>query len=138
MTQVTGLEEIWRLFAEQEIRALIGLYPQLADDLDGTGFARLFTDEGVIDIGGQEIKGRAAIESWLRSTNEAGPMRHFMANPRIVLTSPTRAHGSMDMALLSFRDGQWVVTQTPRYNDSFERTAEGWKFARRILSFRPL
>jgi SnoaL-like domain len=130
------MDALERLVAESDIRQLLALYPQHADDGEHQAFADLFAEHGSIHIGEQPIEGRAAIREWIASTDAAGPMRHLMLNSYICVTSPDEAHGSLDMALLGQRDGRWIVRTAPRYADSFVRTVDGWRFAKREITFR--
>jgi len=124
-----------RLAAESDLRQLIAIYPQHADDGDAEGFASLFAPDGVIVIGDERIAGRAAIGQWLLGTIKK-PTRHIMVNPYLVVDDAEHAHGSMDMELLRKGDDGWRLRSTIRYADSFVRTDEGWKFAQRELKLR--
>lgn len=125
-----------RLAAESDLRRIVGLYPQYADDADAEGFASLFTADGELLVGDEVVKGRAAIAEWLLGTLKGLPMRHMMLNSVIEVLSPTEARGSLDMALLLLRDKRWTIGPAPRYADTYAKTDEGWKFARRTLELR--
>lgn len=130
------MNEIERLVAESDIRKLVALYPQAADDGAYETFSSLFIPDGAIQIGNERMSGRKEISKWLETTHAVGPLRHLMLNPSIELDSPNTAHGKMDMALLVKKDGKWVLTAPSRYNDTFKRTNEGWRFAERVLELR--
>jgi hypothetical protein len=130
------MELIEELIAERECRKLVGLYPQLCDDANGTGLGALFTDDGVLSVAGQTMQGPAAIGAWLLETLKVGPMRHLMMNPCITVESPDRAQGTLDMALLLKGEQGWGLIATARYNDVFVRTPQGWRFAQRKVDIR--
>lgn|GEM_PF-2979235 len=124
------------LVAERDIRRLLALYPRYADDLDAQAFAELFTPTGRIDVAGRVTEGREAIASWLPAAAGGNQTRHIMVNSFISVTSAEEAHGTTDMALLMWRDGQWVLSGSPRYTDRYEKIPEGWRFAERSIAMR--
>ena len=121
--------------AEREIGKLLALYPQHADDGDAEAFGALFADDGELVAGGETITGPAAIAQWLRQTLTRGKMRHLMMNAHIDVISPDHATGSMDMMLQNYdkAGNGWRVVLIPRYTDSYVKTPDGWKIARRKL-----
>ncbi|MBF6209159.1 nuclear transport factor 2 family protein [Streptomyces gardneri] len=130
------MDDLERLVAESDIRQLLGLYPQHADDGEHDAFAGLFSDDGVIRIGDRVIAGQSEIRDWIASTAAAGPLRHLMMNSYVYVTSTAEAYGSIDMVLLGKPHGHWEIRATPRYSDRFVKTAAGWRFAERALQLR--
>ena len=130
------MELIDELMAERACRQLVGLYPQLCDDADGEGLGALFTEDGVLSVAGQAIQGPTAIGAWLLETLRVGPMRHLMMNPHIIVESPDRACGTLDMALLLKGEQGWQLIASARYSDVYVRTPQGWRFAERKVDIR--
>lgn len=130
------MELLEQLVAERDIRKIVALYPQYADDAKDKGWADLFTPDGEFVVGDRVVKGRAALAEWLLGTLKGPPMRHLMLNNDIEIVSEREARGSLDMALLLHKDGNWVVGPAPRYHDLYVRTEDGWKFARRTITMR--
>jgi hypothetical protein len=130
------MDLLQELLAEREIRKIVALYPQYADNADEVAWAALFSEDGELCIGDTVVKGREALAEWLLGTLKGPAMRHMMLNSFIEVESEDTARGSLDMALLLRKDDRWMVGPTPRYDDQYVRTAEGWKFARRRLQMR--
>jgi hypothetical protein len=130
------MDLLQELLAEREIRKIVALYPQYADNADEVAWAALFVEDGELCIGDTVIKGREALAAWLLGTLKGPPMRHMMLNSFIDVMSEDSARGSLDMALLLRKDDRWELGPAPRYDDQYVRTADGWKFARRRLHIR--
>ena len=127
------MDLIETLVAEREIRHLIARYAQTADDPDTSGFAALFTSDGVLALPAKRCVGQAEIEQWLLATLKTGKTRHLFMNPLIEVISPGQASGSMDMLALRAGDLGWVLAATLRYTDRYVHTGQGWKFSERNL-----
>ena len=126
------MDPVTTLVAESEIRALLAAYAQRADDADESGYAALFTDNGVLTIEGARHEGRAAIGAWLMSTLSR-PMRHVMANIIIDVTSADAASGTSDGMFFRKYDQAWRPYGTARYQDRYVRGDGGWLFAERHI-----
>ena len=130
------MEILDELVAERDIRRLLALYAQHADDGDAESYGALFAGDGAIVSQGQRGEGRAAVQEWLLGTLRGKPLRHLMVNPSVVIEDEAHAAGSMDMALLRKEDTGWRVWATIRYRDTYVKTAGGWRFAERVLEPR--
>lgn len=130
------MDLLQELLAEREIRKIVALYPQYADNSDEVAFAGLFSEDGELCIGDTVVKGRKAIAEWLLGTLKGPAMRHMMLNSYIELISDDTARGNMDMALLMSKDDRWVLGPAPRYDDLYVRTDDGWKFSQRRIHIR--
>lgn len=123
-----------RLAAESDIRNLVALYPQLADDAAVREWSELFAHDGVLRVGTKTMEGRAALAQWLAEALATATMRHICTNVSVVMDSENDAHGITDLLLVVAKDGAWTVGATSRYADRYVRTAEGWRFAERVLT----
>jgi uncharacterized protein (TIGR02246 family) len=122
------------LAAERDIRTIIAQYGQYADDRDGTAYAGLFTEDGALVLGRKRHEGRAAIATWLEATE--GTLLHAMCNIHVRVESPTTAVGSLDAMVSAKSDSGWAPVTVIRYADTYAKTADGWRFAERILKIR--
>ena len=126
-----------RLFAEQEIAALVTRYAMLNDDGDHAGVAALFTEDGsfVRPSGGAPIVGPAAI----RASYEGRPpriSRHLITNIVVDLESADAATARSTMILYTAAPGALpAVANKPAllggFRDRLVKTADGWRFAAR-------
>ncbi len=130
------MDSLESLLAERDIRNLIALYPQYADDGNTEALGQLFAESGSLTVMGERFVGPAAIGEWVRATLQNGTMRHLMMNAQIVVESSGTASGSMDMLLLAKSETGWQPAAAPRYTDHFVNTAQGWKFASREIDVR--
>ncbi|HIG72572.1 MAG: nuclear transport factor 2 family protein [Myxococcales bacterium] len=126
------------------ILQLYSRYSTAIDTGDGAGFANCFLPDGVFDSGINVLEGFEAISKFADQTHSAMPgMRHNATN--IVIdslekdaasdgadTSADRAQGSA--FLIGYVvDGGYKVIVTGRYSDELTRTADGWRFSRRVF-----
>ena len=123
------------------ILQLYSRYSTAIDTGDGAGFANCFVPDGVFDNGMNVLEGFEAISKFAVQTHSAMPgMRHNATN--IVVdsiaaadaadTSTDRAQGSA--FLIGYVvDGGYKVIVTGRYIDELVKTADGWRFSRRVF-----
>jgi hypothetical protein len=130
------MDVLEQLLAERDIRQLVSLYPQYADDSNDQGLAELFEENGAIVVGAHHVKGHAAIREWVLSVMKGKSLRHLMANAHIIVKSAEQASGTMDMVLLCKNGNAWDILASPRYTDDFINTGNGWKFAQRVIDPR--
>ena len=131
------MDLLQELGAERDIRKLLALYPQLADNEGAAAaWSELFAEDGALVIGPQWIEGRAALREWMAAAQSGPKMRHLMVNAAISVESSDAASATMDMGLLRGEGGQWLLAASPRYTDRLVRTASGWKFQERVLENR--
>jgi uncharacterized protein (TIGR02246 family) len=125
-----------QLAAEREIRALTAAYAQHADDRDADAYAGLFTDDGVFDIGARRLEGRPAIHEFMAGGGDGVKRQHAMFNLLVSLDGDRTATGTID-AMVSAKDGDgWRPALAVRYHDRYTKTADGWRFAERVLAYR--
>lgn len=119
----------------QDVRGLVDRYAQSADRRDRPGFAAGFTVDGVLVVGGgREIKGRKAISNVLEhlETNYVRTM-HFVGNHLVDFVGDGATGETYCIAHHIYSDGESErdTSMFIRYNDTYARTAEGWKMSRR-------
>jgi uncharacterized protein (TIGR02246 family) len=110
-----------------EILQLLYRYNHAIDGGDASGWADLFTKDGVFDVGGEPMVGRDALVEF--AANVHG-LRHVVVNPLIELEGDS----ATVRAYLFVLHGS-AIAVTGSYLDEVVRTADGWRFAKR--SFTP-
>jgi hypothetical protein len=128
-----------RLEAESQIRGLIARYCFTIDDRDMLGVATLFDEDARVasQDGVMEARGVEAIMAQFRGRFEVlGPGGHYMHDIAIDLSDIDRdeATGRVSGHAELWRRGRMMVAAL-RYRDRYRRTAAGWRFAERIISF---
>jgi SnoaL-like domain len=95
----------------------------------------LFTEDGVLILGTNELKGRDAIQTWGRQLDEARTyacIRHVAGNMRFTIVGDNEAEGVTILTVFMDDDTSttvpWVVGED---HDHFVRTEEGWRFKSR-------
>jgi hypothetical protein len=115
-----------------DILQLYARYNTAIDTGDDAGFGGCFVPDGVFDSGMAVIEGREGISAFAKGTHAGLPgMRHNALN--IVVEGDTpNATGSA--FLIGYRvDGGYQVIVTGRYQDELTKTAEGWRFTKRVF-----
>ena len=122
---------------EEAIRRTIAQYCQLCDDGRFEEWADLFTVDAHFHVMGRTYTGRAEIRAFI----EAGqpPERrgkHVCANT-VLEIAPDRlaATATTDYIFVGRAAGGLEVTSAGRYEDSFAREGEAWRFAERRIVF---
>lgn len=128
------MDELQRLLAERACERLMALYTQCVDLRKGEGLGELFTEDGVLDVTGTPLAGRAAIEAALVAGASARFMRHICTNVLVEVTGEDRATGTCYLTAYVQAPGDGSLglpTVMGEYHDEFRRTAEGWRIAQR-------
>jgi hypothetical protein len=120
-----------------EIREIIERSVRHIDDQDGTAFAELFEEDGVLQLAGTVFAGREALRAMLGGATPARKwtapgellkqpgVMHLTTNP-IVDVDGDVATAETDM--ITFRrdpDGRATIALLARYRDRLRRTDEG-------------
>jgi ketosteroid isomerase-like protein len=122
------------------VRNVIALLAQRADGGDVDAYVDLFTPDASWEMPGAPRKGHADIRSGSlarRSAGETGPGTHTRHVVTTTAVTVNRDSAEADSYWLFLVD----TSREPRvrlmgtYHDTFERTAAGWKLARRQISF---
>lgn len=117
-----------------EIRELTARYNLASDSGNGDGFAATFTVDGSLVMAGKTIcSGAAELAAF------AGKPRgivHATTDPVILLEGDEAKQECTLLLFRTARDGSSVrLENTGRYEDELVRTADGWRFRRRSVSF---
>ncbi|MDE2404771.1 MAG: nuclear transport factor 2 family protein [Sphingomonadales bacterium] len=121
-----------RLLDEQAIRALAAAYSDAVTHLDPVAAAAVYAEDGVVEIVGNAIAGRAAIQAGMRDSFAAFSLLQLIEHGGVVTFDGDRAQARWSTVELAVRQGQQALNVIfGRYEDELVRTPEGWRFARR-------
>ncbi|VVD73663.1 nuclear transport factor 2 family protein [Pandoraea communis] len=145
MTAGVEPETLEALLAKQACHDLVMRFVACNDRRDPQGLAALFAENGVlVRPNGDTLAGPAAIAAAYADRPADRLTRHLVGNVLIDVTSPTSAIGSSTVLLWS---GSAQDTPGPfgrpaqgrqvmgEFEDTFVRTAQGWRIARREARF---
>ena len=135
------------------IAAALAQYSYRWDGKDSTGFADLFTLDGVMErwlagslVAGSRIVGRQAIKAYARTSHRGRladrQTRHHFSGLVFLELSPTSAI-TENMALITHQtaaDRAAVVRSSGIYRNNWKKTESGWLISKRLLftdSFDP-
>jgi len=128
-----------RLEAEAQIRGLIARYCFTIDDRDLPGIAALFAEDARVASadGVMDARGRDAIMAQYHGRFRVlGPGAHYMHDVALDFddADADAATGRVSGHAELWRRGQMMVAGL-RYRDRYRRTADGWRFAERMIGF---
>jgi hypothetical protein len=120
--------------ARDQIRYLLACYNNMADRGRIDEFARLFTEDGILQTSNQTLEGHEAIFRELSSiasgtrpdVNLIGS-RHQLTTCRIEMTGEDSAEGWTYF----FVSRRGTIIEEGTYIDRFTKTPDGWRFAHR-------
>lgn len=120
-------------------RDLIMDYAYFRDHKNAEALAALFTDDAELSILGDVRKGREAIRQ--RLAEMSGNTVHLMSTIRISKLSESEATGVSYVTVYAMPPGDDPHTVDGwagigEYHDTFRKTADGWKIAKRTLALR--
>ncbi len=120
-------------------RDLIMDYAYYRDHKNPDAYAALFTEDAELSILGDVRKGRDAIRQ--RLAEVTGNTVHLMSTIRITQVSETEATGVSYVTVYAMPPGEDPHTVDGwagigEYHDTYHKTAEGWKIAKRSLAMR--
>lgn len=129
--------ELWELLAREGLRDLVARYAHAADKGRFDELAALFTDSGVLDIGGGRVmRGREAIRTFLnqQKTDVAAKtgatlVRHHVTNLRLDVDDARTARGVAYFLVVTDRG----VDHWGQYRDRYLLDADRWRFAERTV-----
>ena len=139
-----------RVAAELEIRNVLALLAQLADRGDIDGYVALLTDDVVwampenpaIGLAASERRGRDEIVAGQRERIAAGLQGPGSDTMHVLSTISVEVGRDGDTAVARSYFQYWGTTTTEpavknlgRYHDELRRTSDGWKLARRTITF---
>lgn len=121
-----------------EIMQLYGRYCHALNSGAMEAFVNTYVEDGEFSYGRGSgkaandrtppVKGREA----LKKTGTGGGLRHFTSN-LLVTKTPEGANGSCYLILYDARVNPPRFVGTAIYDDTLVKTAEGWRFKKRIL-----
>ena len=143
MNQETIEQRLQRLEDRLAIKEVVDTFSNLADVRNIATQMYLFTEDAVVEthINGalfSELKGRAEIEKgFLSFISNFHTMYHMNGQLVIELDGDRAAgHHYCQVMLIASIDGKSTLnTNGVIYRDSYVRTADGWKIAKRISHF---
>ncbi|MGX7731507.1 SgcJ/EcaC family oxidoreductase [Rhodococcus sp. 2H158] len=124
-----------RLVAKDEIRDLAGRYALAVDDHDIDTVLSLFTEDGVFEVAGTELRGREQIRPfYVSSMDRYHTMLHTPEIHLVTIEDDSHASGIMTgHAELAVHDT--LMMTAFRYRDRYVRRDGTWLFERRTVSF---
>lgn len=130
-----------RLADELEIRNLVARLAQLADMGDLEEYVSLFTDDAAWEMPGGPRHGQADIMAGAKERRAAGTTGPGSNTRHVISTVAVRADGTDTASSDSYWQFFGNTTTAPavqlmgHYHDTLRRTPDGWKLARREISF---
>jgi len=114
----------------EEIRHLLARYCFAIDARDAETWAGLFTDDGVFHYAlGDPLTGREELRSFVSMVPD--DRHHLTMNEIIEIDGDT---ATVKAYALVTKETPPVISAVGDYDDTLTRTAEGWRFARRVYS----
>jgi hypothetical protein len=123
----------------ESIRLLIRDYGRLLDERRFDEFGQLFATEGEYVSGGATTRGPVAIADSLRRIMAGNPLGlaepnfHVLFNERIALQGDHATATSQSFFVAPGADGAPRLIMMASYEDSFVRTPNGWRYAKRVV-----
>jgi ketosteroid isomerase-like protein len=123
-----------------EVAAAIGntiaAYTQALDDGRVDDVVATFCADGVCDIAGMgTYEGHDQLRDAYEGWKPRGPQRHIVANTHITDWNDDEATAVSDVIFTAMGESGWTIFTVGRYQDTFHRDGDAWKFHRRAGSF---
>ncbi|MEU0237291.1 nuclear transport factor 2 family protein [Nocardiopsis sp. NPDC006198] len=119
------------LFDRADICDLLAEFVRRLDDRDFTGYAALFTEDGVLRMPGREHRGRAGLAEYVEADlGHYHRTHHLSANHRVEVDGD-RATSRSSMHAVHLRSADdptdwWSVGG--RYDNTYRRVGTAWRF----------
>jgi uncharacterized protein (TIGR02246 family) len=122
--------------ARLAIQELVATYDMAWDGHDADGVVETFVHDGVfVDAAGTPHRTRERIREFVEaSPGQFGAMRHITSTHLVTFTGDASARHRCYVVFVSHPGGERVL-DTGGYEDDVVLTDEGWRFARRVVSF---
>ena len=118
------------------IRATIATYTHALDDGRTDDIVATFCDDGVVEIDGMgSHKGHDALRAIYATWKPIGAQRHLVLNTLVTGWSDDEATAVSDVVFTFKGDAGWSILTVGRYEDTFHRDGDTWKFHSRSGSF---
>jgi ketosteroid isomerase-like protein len=118
------------LLAREGIRHTLASYNMAGDQQDASGYAAVFTEDGVLDAGEVQFNGREEIQAW-KSARAKAPtaefVRHNLTTCRIELTGPETATARTYFAVIT----EIGPDHSGYYSDVLRKVGDCWLIAHR-------
>ena len=126
------MDDLTRMAIEHACERLVIRYTHAVDLHAREGLAAVFSDDAVVEVNGQSLRGSDIINGPASATGQL--MRHVCTNILIEVTGDSTATGtSYLVAYVQPADdanlGLPVVLG--HYHDTFQRTPDGWRIVKR-------
>jgi uncharacterized protein (TIGR02246 family) len=133
------MNDVERLLALEEIRALIARYAISYDDHDWETFSELWTEDAAFVVNGVAFEGRDVMLEFLTTCLPDDYFGKHMNSPPLIELSPDgeSATAQTDVVWIPQNFENFIVA---RYNDTIVRQNGRWLFSRReevTLPFKP-
>lgn len=125
-------------FAEvaEGVRNTIAAYTQALDDGRVDDVVATFCPDGIVEIDGVgTYEGHDALRGAYEGWRPRGPQRHLVANTLVTGWSDEEATAVSDVVFTAKGKDGWSIFTVGRYEDTFHRDGDAWKFHRRAGSF---
>jgi len=113
-----------------QISDLLVAMARALDDLDGAGYAALYTQDGALELGDMRVQGREALAAGVaRNLGRYGAVWHLSANHAIEIDGDLARTRSYVIG--AHRHGDDLSEHADMagwYDTTVVRTAEGWRF----------
>ena len=120
----------------EAIATVVARYCHLLDDGRWDEFALLWAEDAEFVLQGQATHGRAAIRDAIEATQPPERRgRHLAVNLEITVDGDRAANVCDFMFWARNKEGRATLMFLGRYDDALVRTADGWQFARREITF---
>lgn len=126
MNETTG-----RVADELAIRTLIEAYSDAVFRRDADAWAATWAEDAVWVLMGNEVKGRATILATWKAAMAGFSFVGFFAVPGVIKVEGARAEARVYVHEVLVETGGRKRRVVGAYDDTFARTAAGWRFARR-------
>jgi hypothetical protein len=118
------------------VRNTIAAYTQALDDGRTDDVVATFCPDGVVEIEGMgTYEGHDALRAIYETWTPRGPQRHLVVNTLVTDWNDEEATAVSDVIFTFKGDSGWAILTVGRYEDTFHRDGDTWKFHRRAGSF---
>jgi ketosteroid isomerase-like protein len=133
--EIVQMNEAEKQAARWEIANLNQRYARAADAADGSAYSRCFTEDGIFDRFGTEIRGRQALAE-LQKPNPEIKRRHFVSNTLVEFSDNGEVRGEGYQMVITFdvKTGEQKPPICIDYRDIYTKTRDGWLIAWRSVS----
>ncbi|MBU6269068.1 MAG: SgcJ/EcaC family oxidoreductase [Sphingomonadales bacterium] len=126
---------VQQLIDEAAIRALAAAYSDAVTHLDATRAAAVYAEDGTVEIVGNALTGRAAIEAGMKASFAEFQLLQLIEHGGMVTVTGDSATARWSTIELAVRRGRQDLNVIfGRYDDQCVRTADGWKYLKRTFT----